>query len=85
MSLVGGVSAHNLENGLDLEDLLLQHLQGILHHFVGVLVGSLHLELEGVVEGVGLAVACKLDILVFQRIDPQQIADSVILPAQCDR
>ena len=68
-----------VEFHLHLVDLLLQLVEGVLDNVVGVLVGGLHLHLDTVLEGVGLPVACELDLLVFEEVDAEEVANGVVL------
>ena len=68
-----------VEFHLHLVDLLLQLVEGVLDDAVGVLVSGLHLHLDAVLQGMGLPVACELDLLVFEEVDAEEVANGVVL------
>ncbi len=56
----------------------MKHDQGLLHNLVGVFMGSLDLNLDTVLQGMGLPVAGKLHVFVFEEVDANEVTDSVV-------
>ena len=86
-SLLHSVPDCPLKKGLQVEQLLLQYNKCVLDDLVGVLVTGLYLHFNQVLQRMGLPVACKLDLLIFEQIYSEQISNGVVLEgnAVCSR
>ena len=67
-----------VEFHLQLIQLFLQVIEGILHQIVGVVLVCLNFHFDAVFKGMGLSVACELDVFVLEKIDAEEIANGVV-------
>lgn len=49
-------------------------MKGVSHDLVGLLSGSLHLDLDLIEEGMRHLVACEFDIFLFEEEDPNEVS-----------